>query len=148
MLILRLGISAYFQLDLMILEVFSYLNNSVILCVIFQLGSVKTVVSKLYFTTSDRDKWPSYLKSSFGRISSVWVLEVLAVKCSGVCAALLSTWIKAFPTVLQSYCVWSRAWQVKQNGVIHQPDILQALGTPLTLDFHCKVCIITISGEL
>lgn len=147
MLILSLSISAYYQLDLIILEVFSYLNNSVILCAIFQPGSAKADVCWLYFTTSDRDKWPRYLKSSFGRISCVGVQEVLAGRCFGVSAALLSTWIKAFPAALQSDCVWGRAWQVEQNGVIHQLDILQALGTPLTQDFHCNVCII-FSGEL
>lgn len=44
-LILRLGTSAYYQLDLVILEVFSYLNYSVLLCTIFQPGSAKADVS-------------------------------------------------------------------------------------------------------
>lgn len=95
----------------------------------------------LFSNQNDRDKWSHYHHSSFGRVSSIGIQEVLTVQLLGLFVTRLSTWIKAFASVIQSHCIWRRARQVKQDRVIYELDIFKAVGFPLNQKLRCNISI-------
>ena len=109
---------------------------------------MKAGVFWFYFTVNDRDKWPYYLESSFGRIRCIWVEQILAALCSGVFAARLAIRMKALATAAQSHRAGRRAWQTKQHGVIYQLHIFKAQRSPLSLNCLWNFCIIFASVQL